>query len=308
MKKMVNAVHAEGYFYKHDLKKKVSGEKAKNPGVEYINGTLDVATNEACTNIVSFHFSYVTAKTNSGQENRTFTLLSDIIDGKYKSVMGDGKEVAVKLAVDSAIDVNDFYDKKDELVSAKRNEGGFVNVVSELNEDESKRATFKTDMIITGTKEVEADEEKNLPRKLILKGHIFNFRNEIMPVEFSVLNEGAMNYFEDLEPSSKTPVFTQISGEQVSLVYKVVKTEESAFGDDLVTEVERSRKDYVVTWSKKEPYVWDDEEFILASEVAEALANRQVKLAEIKQRNDEYKNSKKATPAVASAVPGGFTF
>ena len=307
MKKMTNIVHAEGYLYKHDLKKKIAGAQAKNPGVEFIQGTVDVATNEECTNIVTFYFTYVTPTIKSGGENKNYTMLSKIIDGTYKSVMSDGKENAVKVALDSNLTINDFYNKQDELVSAKRNEGGFINLVSDLNEDEAKRATFKVDMIITGAKEVEPDPEKDLPAKVVLKGHIFNFRNEMMPVEFTVLNEGAMNYFIGLEASSSNPVFTQISGNQVSLIYKTVKTEESAFGEDLVTEVERSRKDYVVTWCRKEPYDWDDEGTILASEVSQALTNRQVKLAEIKQRDEEYKKSKQA-PTPVAAVPGGFNF
>ena len=308
MKKMVNTVHAEGYLYKHDLKKKVAGEKAKNPGAVYIAGTVDVATNEDCTNIVTFYFTYETPQRASGASNKNYKVLEDIVDGNLKSVMGNGKEVATKIAIDSAIALNDFYDKEGKPVSVKRNEGGFINVVNELNESETERTNFKVDMIITGAKEVEADPEKDLPRKLVLKGHIFNFRGEILPVEFAVLNENAMNYFQSLEPASTNPCFTQVSGRQVSLIYKVVKTEESAFGEDLVTESERSRKDYVITWARKELYDWDDEGTILATEVTEALANRQVKLAEIKQRSEDYAKTKAAPKAPVVAVPGGFNF
>ena len=92
------------------------------------------------------------------------------------------------------------------------------------------------------------------------------------------------------------------------MIYKVVKTEESAFGEDLVTESERSRKDYVITWARKELYDWDDEGTILATEVTEALANRQVKLAEIKQRSEDYAKTKAAPKAPVAAVPGGFNF
>lgn len=310
MKKMVNTVHAEGYLYKHDLKKKVTGEKSKNPGTAYIAGTIDIATNEDCTNIVTFYYSYETPQRASGATNKNYKVLEDIIDGNLKTVMGDGKEKATKLSADSAIALNEFPDKnkEGELISVKRNEGGFVNVVNELNANETERTSFKVDMIITGTKKIEADPEKDLPEKLILKGHIFNFRNEIMPVEFAVLNENAMNYFEGLEPASTNPCFTQVSGRQVSLIYKIVKTEESAFGEDLVTESERSRKDYVITWARKELYDWDDEGTILASEVSEALANRQVKLAEIKQRNEEYAKQKAAPKTPAAVAPGMFNF
>ena len=49
---MKNAVHIEGLVYQHDLKKKVSGPNSKNPNTPFINGTLDIATDDALTNIV----------------------------------------------------------------------------------------------------------------------------------------------------------------------------------------------------------------------------------------------------------------
>lgn len=44
--KIFNQTHVEGYIYEHDLKFKVSGPNAKTPGVEFINGTLSVATDD----------------------------------------------------------------------------------------------------------------------------------------------------------------------------------------------------------------------------------------------------------------------
>ena len=51
----------------------------------------------------------------------------------------------------------------------------------------------------------------------------------------------------------------------------------------------------------------DDEETITAKELTEAMANREVYLAGIKQRQDEYKASK-AAPAAAAPATGGFNF
>jgi hypothetical protein len=56
-KKMENTTHIEGLLYEHKLEKRVTGENSKNPGTEYINGTLDIATDDAITNIVSIHFT-----------------------------------------------------------------------------------------------------------------------------------------------------------------------------------------------------------------------------------------------------------
>lgn len=311
MKKMTNTTHIEGLLYEHKLELRESGPNSKNPGTKFIMGTVDIATDDACTNIVSVHFTYVTATTAKGATNATFTTLMNIVDGKYGTVMANGKENAAKLRIDSALGLNEFYTDRngqEELVSAKRNEGGFVHVADSLAEDETMRNTFKCDMLITGVKEVEADEEKKLPAKAIVRGAIFDFRGALMPVEFSAINPNAIKYFVGLGASNATPTFTCVWGRQVSeTIVREIRTE-SAFGEDEVREVKNTRKDFVITGASKEPYAWDDESTLTAAEVAEAVANRETYLATIKQRQDEYKASKNAATAAAAPSKTGFNF
>ena len=311
MKKMTNTTHIEGLLYEHKLELRESGPNSKNPGTKFIMGTVDIATDDACTNIVSVHFTYVTATTAKGATNATFTTLMNIVDGKYGTVMANGKENAAKLRIDSALGLNEFYTDRngqEELVSAKRNEGGFVHVADSLAEDETMRNTFKCDMLITGVKEVEADEEKKLPAKAVVRGAIFDFRGALMPVEFSAVNPNAIKYFVGLGASNATPTFTCVWGRQVSeTIVREIRTE-SAFGEDEVREVKNTRKDFVITGASKEPYAWDDESTLTANEVAEAVANRETYLATIKQRQDEYKASKNAATAAAAPSKTGFNF
>ena len=109
MKKMTNTTHIEGLLYEHKLELRESGPNSKNPGTKFIMGTVDIATDDACTNIVSVHFTYVTATTAKGATNATFTTLMNIVDGKYGTVMANGKESAAKLRIDSALGLNEFY-------------------------------------------------------------------------------------------------------------------------------------------------------------------------------------------------------
>lgn len=305
MKKMINSTTIAGYIYENKLEQKITGENSKNPGTSYIAGTLDIATDEACVNIVSVHFTYVTPTTTSGKNNATYAVLKNIIDKVYKTIMADGKENATKVSINSAIGLNEFYsDKtgKEELVSAKRNEGGFITVVDTLP-SEDMRNTFRTDIVINGTRHIEADEEKNLPEKLVIKGAIFDFRNTLLPVEYSVINPNAISYFESLEASDKNPVFTQVWGRQISEVVVREIREASAFGDDYVRTVTNTRKDFVITGAKADPYEWDDEATITVKELQEAMANRQTYLATIKQRQDEYKASRNT-----ATITSGSTF
>ena len=311
MKKMVNATHIEGALYQHDLTLKKSGENSKNPGTEFISGNIEIATDDAGINIVPVHFTYVTATTAKGSANATFNVLKNIIDGVYKTVMTDGADNATMLRVDSAIGLNEFYTDrsgKEELVSVKRNEGGFVHVTPTIADDERTRNTFECDIIINNVIHVEGDEEKGTTDKVTVKGVIFNFRNDLMPVEFSVTNPKAMNYFEDLGASNSNPIFTKIKGRQISesIVRRV--EEESAFGEPSIKEYKSTKKDFVITWAQAEPYVWDDESSSTARELTEALANREIDLAEMKRRNDEYKASQGKAPANAAPAPGAFNF
>ena len=309
-KKFINQTHVEGLLYEHALELRESGPNSKNPGTKFIMGTVSISTDDACTNIVPVHFTYVTATTAKGSTNATFTTLMNIVDGKYGTVMANGKDNAAKLRIDSAIGLNEFYTDRngqEELVSAKRNEGGFVHLCDALNEDETTRNTFKCDMLITGVKEVEADEEKKLPAKAIVRGAIFDFRGALLPVEFSAVNPGAINYFVGLGASQANPTFTCLWGRQVSETVVRQLVTESAFGEDEVREVKNTRKDFVITGAAKETYVWDDESTITAADLTKAIADRETYLATIKQRQDEYKASK-AAPAAAAPAKSGFNF
>ena len=90
-KVMYNSTHLEGYLYEHDLKMKTTGENSKNPGTDFISGTVSIATDDAMMNVVQVHFTYVTATTAKGKPNPTFNTLQAIIDGKLPAVMEAGK-------------------------------------------------------------------------------------------------------------------------------------------------------------------------------------------------------------------------
>ena len=311
MKNMINRTHVEGYLYEHDLQLREAGPNSKNPGTKFIMGTISIATDDAMTNIVPIHFTYVTATTAKGNANATFTILNQIIDGTLGSVMTNGADNAAKVRVDSAIGLNEFYSDRsgqEELVSVKRNEGGFVHTTTTLAEEEKARNTFEADILITNVRTVDADPDRNLPEKAIIKGAIFDFRKALLPIEFSAINPNAISYFEGLGASAKEPVFTRVKGRQVSETVTRTITEESAFGEASVREVTNNRKDWVVNWAQTDPYVWDDESTITAAELKEAMGNREVYLAGIKQRQDDYRASRNQAAPAAQAASGAFNF
>ena len=311
MKKMYNGTTIEGLVYQHDLELKVSGPNSANPGTEFISGNIEIATDNAMVNIVPVHYTYVTATNKNGKSNNTFIVLKNFIDKVYKTIMADGAENASMVKIDSAIGLNEFYSDRsgtEELVSVKRNEGGFIHVVNSINADENERNKFDVDIVITGVRRIEADDEKGLPEKGIVKGAIFDFRKSLLPVELSVVNPAAIDYFESLGATSSNPVFTRVKGNQISET--IVKTfeEESAFGAPSIRTTKSTRKDFVINWASKETYEWDSEESITAQEFLQAIAERETALAAMKQRSEEYKASRNQASAPSTPAPGGFNF
>jgi hypothetical protein len=322
MKKTLNnATHIEGLIYDHALQIKVSGPNSKTPGTQFISGTVDVATDVACTNIVQVHYTYVTATTAKGDPNATYTTLANIINGTYKTIMSAGADSATRIRIDSAIGLNEFYSDRngeEELVSVKRNEGGFAHTTGPFEDatpdKDKKRNTIDVDMVVTGVRRVEADEEKGTSEKVIIKGAIFDFRKNLLPVEFSVVDPRAMDYFEGANIDSKHPHFIHLKGNQVSETIVRRTVEEGAFGEPSVRETKNSRKDWVINWG--DPYEWDSEDTMTVDELKEMMANREMTLAALKQRNEEYKASRAnagnalaaSTTSVTAPVVGSFDF
>lgn len=302
-KRMINEVHIEGLVYDHKLEMKVSGAASKAPGTEYIAGVLNVATDNEGMNVVPVHYTYVTAINSNGKVNNAFNVLKAIIDGA-PTVVTHGKDAATKVRIDTAVALNEWYQDDKTLVTVARNEGGFIHIVNNepLNEDEDARRFFKTDMLITSVFEQEADEERKLPAKVCVKGYIFNFRNQLLPVTFSAFDPDAKRYFLRLECSPNRPFCTWVRGKVVSRTIVTQTTEESAFGAPEVRERRTSMRDYVITGASREPYVWDDESFITAKEMSDALATREVDLAAMKKRGEDYRAARQQASANANAT------
>ncbi len=321
MRKTINKERIEGRLY--DISqlalKTVQNTDSKHFGEDFIGGSIDVATDEDCLNIVTVHFTFVQATYSSGKPNNTFGVLKNLIENG-KTVLADGKDNASLVRIDASLGLNDFYTSRngeETLVSAKRNMGSFVNSVTKLAEEDA-RNTFECDMLINCTKYVEANEERNISEDyLVVKGAVFDFRGSLLPVEFVVHNKGGIKYFESLDASDKNPVFTKVWGKINSETIVDRREEESAFGEPSVKEFNRTVREWVITGTSRPDAVYeigDSENGITEEEIKKAKADREVYLAGVKKRSDEYQASKNSgnaggfTTAAAPAAQGGFNF
>lgn len=313
MKFKENREKIEGRVYQFDLSiKTVQNESSKNYGTEFISGNLEVAVDEDILNVIPIHFTYVVEQTKSGKKNATYIALKKIIE-EGKTIIADGKDEATKVRIDTALGLNEFFTQDDQLVSVKTNEGGFVTIINELGPVE-ERNTFSTDMVITNVSRVEANEEKNIKEDyVVVKGAIFDFRGALLPVDFVVKNPQGLDYFEDLGASGSNPIYTKVWGKiNCETITRVVE-EESAFGEAAVRTYERKTKEWVITGSSRVPYEFGDEGVLTSEELTKLMQDRELMLADLKKRNDEYKAQKASQTTTAPktqnvAKQGTFNF
>lgn len=313
MKKTINRAEISGRVYdKSGLEiKTVKNQASENFGKPFIGGKLDIAVDEDGINVVTVYYTYVAPTTKAGGVNKTYTVLEKIVN-EGKTWLSDGKDDATKIKLTPSFAANDFISRNDELIESTRLEGGFAEFIDALPEKEIERSTFVTDMVINNVAENEGNEERNIPPYTTVKGCVFNFRGEMIPVEYRTRNEGAINYFQSLDASPSNPVFTQVKGIVNSIKTKVEVVEESAFGEASVSYRERNLKENIVTWAKPETYEFGED--ITEDELKKAIQDRQTHLADVKKADEEYKASKAAAPAASattatsSVAAGGFNF
>lgn len=293
----VNKTHVEGYIFnkgdgRRAIQKRVTGENSKNPGQEYIQGEINIATDESATNVVTVWFQYVTptwpARNGKPERpNTTFQTLENIIDNA--STYEEVGTSATKVRIDGNIGVNDFYTRDGELASPKRIEGSFIHLMNSTDQIANRASTFEAEMVIAGVSEQELEDSPNYLR---LRGYVFNFRKDILPVEFSVRSESGINYFESQDISNSNPMVTKVWGDIVSTIINIEHEVESAFGDPTVNVTTRTIRSWDVIGASAEPLDWDDESTITKAELKEKLSEREARLAEQKKRDEEYRNSK----------------
>lgn len=253
MRKTVNSVNIRGYVFSHRLVERVTGPTSKNPGQDFINGSFEVAIDEQATTTVRVNFSYVTPKFRNGSENPTYTLLKRIIASNdvYEQV---GSR-AIKVRVDAQFEPNVYKNSRTgEVVTTTQIGGSFVH---ELNPGESfgaNPAKFNVDMVIGSAHE---REFANGGSVFEIKGYVFNWKQDLVPITFTVAGEDGRKYFEDNE--GDFPMFTNVWGNiESEVVTSQRETQASAFGAPQVEMTERHVMRWNIVGSSPEPYDYDE--------------------------------------------------
>lgn len=290
----INQVKLDGYLFDHTLTHRTTGPNSKNPGQDFINGTISIATDDSGTNVTQVVFSYVTPiYAKSGKNNQTYNVLDQIINnGATFTEVGTN---ATKVSVTGSIDTNDFLSRDGNMVCAKRVAGSFCNIVQSISGNPAK---FEADILINATREREVEGGDDY---LEIDGYCFNFRGNLLPVTLSCVNPKGIQYFESKDISKNDPLFTKVWGEIVSTVVKREETIESDWGEPQVTVSSRTFTAWNITAMKSYEAGFDDDSTITKAELEEAEKVRIEYVAAEKARQEEYRNSQNGNAGFPTA-------
>lgn len=309
MRKNINKAHLEGKVFSAELEiAEVKNKESSAFGQKYIKGTVNIAIDEEGLNVIPVTYSFVTPTfAKSGKPNLTYKFLETLINKPELTWEKGGAENAIPVVVDTSINLCEYYNqdqatKELNLVSFPRLEGGFISKAKEpFSEDMESRNVIEADMLITATNIVEANEEKETPEYMTIKGCIFNFQNKILPMSFKVTNPMGINYFNSLSISNEEPLYTKIYGTINNTTVVTSKTIETAFGGPRVQKSNTTHRDWILTSMIETPYNFGDENVLTVEDVTKAVQTREVDLAELKSRREKYEAEKKT-----GAAPAGF--
>ena len=260
-----------GTYSKDNVEKEVIRGEIKVKVVQEINGKetpLEVSVNY-----------FVPKITSKGKPSQAYTSLLEAYN-KMKSIASVGEEEATRVSIPKArLVMNEFYDKRGELVSQPRINGSFCNII-----DKAKckpEATFKVSMYVGKDCKDEVDAEGELTGRYLLKGAIAQWGGRLDIVPFVVANPNAIDYIKDNWAPNQTVNATG------RLNFGVISEDvavQSDFGETLIEPRTRQVRELIITGGSNPM----DGDFAMNPEaIQEALKERTARLEELKKKAAE---------------------
>ena len=175
MSKSYNALDMKGRLFNYSL------ETIDTDKGEAISGEVSVEVDAEGTVATMRFFGYPTY--NSGKPNKTYAVLDDMLAGNYKTVVDHGED-ADWISCIGSINVSYFVSKAssadDDLARAQKMRGAFINP----NKEKKYSNKWKLDMLVTNIREIDADEEKKMPRFVKVGGSfVDDYHERLMEVQ-----------------------------------------------------------------------------------------------------------------------------
>lgn len=268
-------------------------------GKEAITGEIDIKTGDNSIHTVRV-FSYKFTKPKDGQaakESSIFKALETVMN-EYKTIAVDGEEAADKVKISGAsFGVNDYYGQDRELRSITQLSTNFINRLKSTDAY-NPRAEFEIEVYIEAIID-ETDKEGVETGRLKIKGLTGVYGGKIIPLNFVVSDDGAVDYIRGNYNQGDTVKFF---GEVINNTTRVEKIPEVAFGKanpkvfDIVT------RELLITGGLP---AYDDEnpKKYSVDAIKKAKVERDNYLEDLKKKSE---NGTSSAPSAPSPNAGGF--
>jgi hypothetical protein len=275
LREAVNQVIIEGILQEIRLEETTVNDKTA------ITGEIDIRTDDHSVHTLRV-FSYKYKQ--DGSENSIYKGLQTVMN-EYKSIAQYGKEDADKVRVTAGkLGVNEYYGQDGQLKTFPQLSTNFINRV-QANDEFNPRAEFEVELYVHSViDEIKNDEETG---RAIIKGYLPLYGGKIVPLQFVVENEKAVDYVKDNYEAGST---VKIYGDIRNSVIVTKTTEEVAFGKPKEKIKSTTVREYVVTGGS-EPYDEDDSRAYSKDVIKKALVERETYLEELKNKSKKESNS-----------------
>lgn len=272
-----NKVNIEGIVSEMDVR---HGE-AKSTGKPYIMADLKVRLNQDIngeTRDIELPVKFFAMKdTKTGGVNPSYTSIKKMED-TFVSIAACGDvDKATRVRIDRAtIRENAFYGQGDTLVTYPQISASFVNSIDKAQC--SDKADFVAVIVIGGIREEVRNDEPT--GRIIIRGIIPQYGEQVDVVDFIVASNEAINHIQTYWNEGDT---VRVAG-KVNFSSRVIHEEKSVgFGEPIIEDKTITVRELIVTSGSQSAF--DGDMAYAADEIKAALADRQKRLEEMKNKN-----------------------
>ena len=233
--------------------------------------------------------------TNAGQPNPAYESIERVMK-EYVSIAASDITKADRVRITKGqITMNEYYGQNGQLVSFPRITTSFVSKISAA--DCKPDATFSVTFMV-GNKGFETDRDGVETDRYKINGFIPQFGGKVDVVPFVAVNKGVVDAVSNYWNEGDT---VKAAGKLNFSQSTETRLQEVDFGDPIETTRTINISELVITGGSATPL--EGEYALNENDVAEALAQRKARLAELKE-----KSQNKGTAGKAPATTGGSKF
>jgi hypothetical protein len=275
LKAAENICTIEGILSEVNLREDTS----KNTGKPYIMGEVKVKTKATIlgveTELEVPVRVFANQTTNKGLPNPAYDSIKKIGEMvSLASCEGDLNKADIVRFENANIQMNEYYNRNDQLVSFPTVRGTFCRKVNK--DTYNPTATFSNVIVVGGFKD-EVDKNGDPTGRLIIKGILPQFGNKVQVIDYIVASEAAINHIQTYWQKGDTVRVAGIANFSYTVETEIV---EMGFGDPEIKRKTRSVSELLVT--KGSEGALDAELAYDPEVISAALTERQAYLTELK--------------------------